>query len=172
MSARLLTVFLSGWLLAGLAFSATEESTEVLAAGETGVSYSKSKLSAAVRIRARKLQQGVSDSDDASLLLKDCPGDRAPCSLVEDVRIEVNETLLFVPRSTFRGLSNVRVAKLTLVGSAFHLVLRGGDGSEGYVATIIFDKSRVFGRRIASSLAPSDILEEISYRRQKDSFDR
>lgn len=79
---------------------------------------------------------------------------------------------LFVPRSAFRGLSNVLIAKLTVGRSTFQLTLRGGDGSEGYVATVIFDKTRISRRRLASSLAPSDVLEGTSYRQQKDSFDR
>jgi len=94
------------------------------------------------------------------------------CSLVTVLEIVVNGRQLFMPRSLLAGLRNVRVAKLIAEPKTVHLVLRGGDGAEGFVATIVFDRERVLKRFFASSLAPNDVLEEIAYRSQKESFDR
>ena len=157
MIARSLASLLIGVLLTGLTFGAEERTTDVEPDGDTTVSIVRSKLSVDVRIRTRRIQAGISGSDDASsLLTKDCPEGRGPCSLVEDISIVVNKVPLFVPRSAFRGLFNVRVAKLTVGPKASQLSLRGGDASEGYFATLVFDKSRVSGRRIASSLASQE----------------
>ncbi|HEY4082896.1 MAG TPA: hypothetical protein VGM81_19605 [Burkholderiaceae bacterium] len=95
-----------------------------------------------------------------------------PCSLVTMLEVSVNGRKLFIPRSLLAGLRNVRLAQLTAHPGAFHLTLRGGDGAEGFVTTILFDKERVLKRFLASTLMPAEVLEEITYRTQSESFDR
>jgi hypothetical protein len=172
MIAHCLASLLISALLTSLTFGAEVGATDVEPDGETTVSIVRSKFPVDVRIKTRRIQEVTSGSHDASLLTKDCFEGRGPCSLIEDISIVVNKVALFVPRSAFRGLSNVRVAKLTVGSKDFRLVLRGGDASEGYFATIAFDKTRVISRRIASSLTPHEVLEETIYRQQKETFDR
>lgn len=173
MNSRSFSVFAVGCLLlVGAALGADDIWSEVHADGETGISVATQSTAVVVDIKVRKVQRAVSETDAVTMLAKDCLEERAPCSLVEQLRIKVDKNSLFVPRSAFRGLSNVRLAKLTSIRGGFELTLRGGDGSEGYILKIVFDKNRVTSRILASSLAPNDALEVTRYRKQNESFDR
>ena len=108
-----------------------------------------------------------------ALVARECPPEiGGPCNLVTKLELSVNGRKLFVPSSLLAGLRNVRIAQLTAQPDAFHLMLRGGDGAEGFAATIVFDKERVLRRRVESTLVPAEVLEEITYRVQSESFDR
>jgi len=161
-----------GLFLANAAFAIDDRPVELPADGQTVVEGVRAKQSARAMVTTMVMSGAKGSPDVAALVERECAAQGRPCSLVTGLEITVNGRPLAVPRSSFRGLGNVRTAKLVPKGESFHLVLRGGDGAEGFVATIVFDRDRVLKRRLASSLAPEDALEETTYRTQKESFDR
>ncbi|WP_157597900.1 MULTISPECIES: hypothetical protein [unclassified Rhizobacter] len=169
---RSLSGLVSGLSLAGAAFAIDDRTVHVPADGQTIVGGIRAKQSVCAMVTTT-VMSGVKGSADVSALVeRECATQGSSCSLVTSLEIAVNGRPLVVPRSSFRGLGNVRTAKLVPKGNSFHLVLRGGDGADGFVATIVFDRDRVLKRWLASNLAPEGVLEETTYRAQKESFDR
>jgi hypothetical protein len=159
-------------MLASAAFAIDDRAVEVPAGGQVTVEGVRARQSVRAMVATTVISRAKGSLDVSALVERECTTRDSPCSLVTGLEIAVNGRQLVVPRSSFRGLRNVRTAKLIPKRESFHLVLRGGDGAEGFVATIVFDRDRVFRRLLASSLAPEDVLEEITYRVQKESFDR
>jgi len=169
---RALSGLVVGLLLASAAFSIDDRAMEVPAGGQVIVERTHASQSVRAVIATAAISGTTESRDVSALVERECTPRDSPCSLVTGLEIAVNGRQLVVPRSSFRGLGNVRTAALIPKRESFHLVLRGGDGAEGFVATIVFDRDRVLKRMLASSLAPKDALEETTYRIQKESFDR
>jgi len=70
---------------------------------------------------------------------------------------------IVVPNSAYADLLGVRQAEINLAGKSPLLLLRGGDGSESFVARIEFDKVRVKRRAVFSPSLPGRALEETIY---------
>lgn len=169
---RTLSGLVFGLLLASAAFAIDDRAVEVPAGGQVTVEGTRAKQSVRAMVATTVISGATGSLDVSALVERECAARDSPCSLVTRLEIAVNGRQLVVPRSSFRGLTNVRTAKLIPKRESYHLVLRGGDGAEGFVATIVFDRDRVIKRMLASSLAPEDVLEETTYRIQKESFDR
>lgn len=69
-------------------------------------------------------------------------------SILKEIEIYVDGHAVAVPRSAFSDLNSPLSASLHLVGRAFMLELRGGDGAETYTARIYFDSNRVVRRKL------------------------
>lgn len=156
----------------GSAFGTEKAWLDVQSDGRTSIPFTGPGVKVVVEISVRRVERSSSDSDAASILRRGCIDQQATCSLIDDLRIVAGNTALFVPRSAFRGLANVRSGYLEPDRNRFRLVLKGGDGAEGYLATILFDKNRVTTRSLASTLDPRHNLEETRYITQRESFDR
>ncbi|MFO1341199.1 MAG: hypothetical protein U1F53_23745 [Burkholderiaceae bacterium] len=160
-------------LLSQAVFAATVGPVDVISGGTVTIMGGPKGPLVEASIATYALQGNTPQEGDKAFLAKDCPWGKAPCSLVEDLALRVGKSQIYVPRSAFGGLANVRQAELTTPSPGrFRLLLRGGDASESYIAIIDFDKDRVMKRQISSALSPRDVLEETVYRLQKESFDR
>jgi hypothetical protein len=162
----------AGLLILGSAFATENSWLDVKSDGRTSLPFAMPGVEGIVEISVRRVDRSSSNSDAASILRKDCVDQQAPCSVVDDLRIVAGKDALFVPRSAFRGLSNVRSGYVAPDRNGFRLVLKGGDGAEGYLASILFDRNRVTARSLASTLDPRRNLEETRYIKQRESFDR
>lgn len=160
-------LLLAIWICTATGANAAEESSDVTLDGETLLSMSTAKSTVEIRLKNRRIDGNLSPNEKL-LLAQDCPWGEPPCSLMEAIGIEVSGHALFVPRSVYRGLSNVRTVKLASHGPLFRMTLRGADASESYLVKIEFDQSRILKRQISSALAPNDVMEEFIYRRQTE----
>jgi hypothetical protein len=81
--------------------------------------------------------------------LNNCTYSRFPCSITDDLQIFVAGREVLIPRSAFADLGDINRGRLTRLKSGqFALHLDGGDASEGYEVTIVFDQKRVLNRTI------------------------
>ena len=80
-----------------------------------------------------------------------CTYSHMPCSLVENLKIQIGTRQLFVPRSAFADLSDVFRIQLKIQSGQMVLIMKGGDAGEAYEAAIFFDAARVLRRRIKTS---------------------
>jgi hypothetical protein len=164
-------ILLAIWMSAAMGANAAEESSDVAPEGEASLSLSTAKASVEIKLKNRRIEGDLSQSEKL-LLAPDCPLGVPPCSLLEEINIGVSGRALPVPRSVFRGLPNVRAVKLTTHGPLFRMTLRGADASESYLVRIEFNQSRILKRQISSALAPTDFLEETIYRRQTEYLEK
>jgi hypothetical protein len=88
-------------------------------------------------------------------------------TVIHALEIKYGSTPLFVPRSSFVDLLNVRTVELRIRRGVATLIVRGGDASEAYDAHIDFDGTRVNRRRVFSGemLEEGPTEETIYYRR-------
>lgn len=82
---------------------------------------------------------------------------------VTELKIFVEGQRLFVPRSTFADLVDVRKADITFVARRGVLRIQGGDASEAFEVKIEFDKSAVRRRALFDSMNPKTPLQETNY---------
>lgn len=92
-----------------------------------------------------------------------CTYSRFPCSVVDGIDLFVDGKSLFVARSVFSDLSDLGHATLNADGSKATLTMRGGDASEAYTVTIVFDHEKVLRRAVYSSLSPDAPSQETVY---------
>lgn len=90
-----------------------------------------------------------------------CTQSRTPCSLVSNMKIILERKPIYVPRSVFCDLSDVRSADVIFEKGHNVLVLEGGDGAEGYKVRITISQS-VDQREILSGLT-SSVLQRTYY---------
>lgn len=149
-----------------------QQAVSVDPSGESILSASNKKISIELKIKTYLIEGNPTPAED-SLLMKDCLDGRPPCSFVEDISISVNKNNIVVPHSVYRGVTNLRRAILSIIGSnKYELKLVGGDASESYILVILFDADGVNRRKLYSALAPQDALEDTYYPPQKETFDK
>lgn len=88
-----------------------------------------------------------------------CTYSRVPCSLTEQIRLQVGGNDVFIPRSAYADLGDISTAQLTTHADLVTLTIHGGDASESYIAELIFNKQRLLERKIYSGEDPNDPLE-------------
>jgi hypothetical protein len=86
--------------------------------------------------------------------------------IINGLEIMVNKTSLFVPRSTYADLLDVRSAEMSLTEKSGNLLLRGGDASESFLARIEFDRRGIKRRALFNSESPGKPLQETIYHRR------
>lgn len=77
--------------------------------------------------------------------------------------ISVDESEVRVPRSAYSDLGDIVSVEVSPKGKAFVLTITGGDASESYIARLMFDKHRVFERRIYPGEDPQHVTEVSRY---------
>jgi hypothetical protein len=84
-------------------------------------------------------------------------------TIIQDLKLVIGESTLFVPRSSYADLVDVRTAQIEPRPNGAVLVLRGGDASTAFVAHIEFDRTRVRRRRVMSLEVSTGPTEETIY---------
>jgi hypothetical protein len=143
--------------------STASEIVQVLSHGDSVATAAIGELKVRVKISTHEKQIGSPSDERPAVLPSNCTYSKFPCSLVDSITIAVNGQPLFIPRSVFADLADVYKASITLAGKIGSLRLDGGDGSEGYIAIIEFDASRVRRRSLASGTMPTRPLQETIY---------
>lgn len=92
-----------------------------------------------------------------------CSSSGAERAFLKSVEISVNDRALFVPRSAYADLVDLREATVRNDGKAFILTLSGGDAADSYYAQIFFDGKGVNRKKLFSSLDPDKPTEETRY---------
>ena len=120
-------------------------------------SSSVTKVAVVVNVRAAKTADLMGDLA--------APGQFPETVLViQSLRIDVNGSPIFVPRSAYADLLAVREAEVLVTDRVGILRLRGGDASESYLARIEFDKAMVKRRAIFNpALSERKPLQETTY---------
>lgn len=83
--------------------------------------------------------------------------------VVNELKISVNKKHLFVPRSTFTDLVDVRKADIAFTKDGGVLRIHGGDASESFEVKIEFDKVGVRRRSLFNSAISGAPLQETTY---------
>jgi len=84
-------------------------------------------------------------------------------SIVEQISITVNGNQVFVPRSVYTDLFDVKNGTLAVNKQGSVLTLCGADASESYCVQIYFDNQKVF-RRTMSSGENETVTQDTKYR--------
>ena len=130
--------------------SSAAAEVKVAVSGRTVVLDSSGKFEAAIYTKQ-------ADSPEQN----GCSGSRNPCSLVTDLRIFIKRDEVFVPRSVFSDLSDLRSANVIERGAHYLLVFSGGDGAESYIVKIYI--SRAVEQRVMISPLTSSVLQRTQY---------
>lgn len=86
--------------------------------------------------------------------------------VITELKISVGARMIFVPRSSFVDLVDVRIVELRSHGSERSLIIRGGDASEAYELAIYFDRTRITRRALFNESVSTKPLEETTYSRR------
>ena len=84
-------------------------------------------------------------------------------SIVRGMGISVDGNPLFVPRSVYADLFNLRGAELTIEKGVFKLVAGGAHGADTYSVHVYFDATRVVKREGYGAFPPYKPLEVTVY---------
>jgi hypothetical protein len=150
------------FLLVGSPFSPGQTGgTKIAPNGETSISSIARKTTATVSFTTVAVP--VSSAGGQTPSYPQCTGSRVPCSLTERIRITVDGSDVFVPRSAWADLGDISYADLISSHGSFVIVIRGGDASESYVVRLSFNRRGVLVRRIFSGEDPRHLLEITRY---------
>ena len=129
--------------------------------GATTLDASSATLKVSVAVKARDVRANDLIGDRVE------PG-QYPDTLriIQNIQITVNGSRIHVPHSAYADLLNARQAEISVGGKSPTLILRGGDGSESFVARIEFDKTTVKRRAVFNTLQTGKVLEETIYHRR------
>ena len=129
--------------------------------GATTLDASSATLKVSVAVKARDFKTS------------DIMGDRVDpgqypdtLRIIQNIEITVNGSRIHVPHSAYADLLNARQAEISVGGKSPTLILRGGDGSESFVARIEFDKTTVKRRAVFNALQTGEAVEETTYNRR------
>ena len=84
-------------------------------------------------------------------------------SVVQGISISVDGQTVWVPRSAYADLFNVRGADITFENGIFRLVTGGGGGADTYSVHVYFNTKRILKRETFNSFSPHKALEVILY---------
>ncbi|MDQ2989824.1 MAG: hypothetical protein M3R60_12060 [Pseudomonadota bacterium] len=97
-----------------------------------------------------------------------CTFSRFPCSVLDSLVLSIDGHKIFVPRSAFCGVSDLRSAALLQHDKSLELVIQGADASEAYILKIVFNKSGVQSRTLFAATEPAIALETTQYAIQEN----
>jgi hypothetical protein len=122
--------------------------SKVAPSGETTVSAALGKTKAEASFRTSTVQ--VSGTQEKHRRFAQCTYSRIPCSLTEQVRVLIDGSEVFIPRSAYADLGDITTAEFAMNDNRVTLTIRGGDASESYVAKLLFGKDGLTERRLYS----------------------
>jgi hypothetical protein len=139
-----------------------EQKHPVGSQGETTL-VAPGKPEVRVTITTHEVDIGKPSDERPQEIRTSCTYSRYPCSVVDAIKITVDNKVLFIPRSVSCNLGDVGFAQIAADGREWNLTLTGGDASEGYVVRVTFDTDRVKKKTLWGSLPPDALLEELVY---------
>lgn len=83
--------------------------------------------------------------------------------VIQELAISVGAASIFVPRSSYADLLDVRDAEIRPKGNSAVVVIRGGDAANSFEAHIEIDGTRVRMRKIVAPALPGGPTEETTY---------
>ena len=155
-------------LIVLLSFELSHASTSqipVASQGETIISATIGKMKVQVKIQTHEVQIGKSSDPKPPVYDSEscCTYSRYPCSIVDLIKITIDDRPLFVPRSAFCDLADLNWAEITTGQEGAVLQLSGGDAAESYKVKISFDSTAVRRRTVSSAILPDQPTEETNY---------
>lgn len=151
-------------LVASLAgFAPYTHAKEVRSEGLTSLEVSSAGWKAQVLIRTKQVDIGSPGSVIPAVRENSCTYSRYPCSLVQSIEISVESSKIFVPRSAYADLSDLRDASVVSKHGSMVLILKGGDASEFYTVKLFFDKEHVYRRLLFPSQGGGKPSEDAKY---------
>lgn len=131
--------------------------------GETTVSAEFGKTKLVAIFQTSTVDIGPPPTDNKPRRFAQCTYTRIPCSLTGQIRVLVNGRDTFVPTSAFADLGDIVSVEFSTKEDLFILTIRGGDGSESYIARLVFNKERLLERRLYSGEDKYHVLEVSRY---------
>ena len=149
-------------LLASCQFCAAQtHAVKIAPNGETTLSAAMGAKKIEAEFLTTTVQLSLSESVTRKFV--QCTYSRVPCSLTEQIRLQIGGNDVFIPRSAYADLGDISTAQLTTHADQVTLTIRGGDASESYIAELIFNKDRLLERKLYSGEDPNDPLEISHY---------
>lgn len=135
-------------VLCGQFCFAQSRGSKVSPTGETTVSALLGKSKAEAIFRTSTVQ--ISGTEEKNRRFAQCTYSRVPCSLTEQVRVLIDGSEVFIPRSAYADLGDITTAEFALSDKQVTLTIKGGDASESYIAKLLFGKDGLSERRLYS----------------------
>jgi hypothetical protein len=162
---------INNWFFGGIMIAATfmvkaSENSSMVDVNPNGATEISAQLSSGniqVTILTHEVAIKEARRGGSSGVNANCTFSRIPCSLVDELKINAGGSNVFVPRSVFMDLSDLRKASLEKIDNNMRLTFLGGDASESYVVKIDFTVSRVKHRALWSNLSSECPLQETTY---------
>jgi hypothetical protein len=158
-------------LLLLMVSSLAKSAEPILPNGRSVIVEAMGEQVARVEFITRTVNIGTPASVRHSAAAANCTFSRFPCSVLDSLVLSLDGHKLFVPRSAFCGLSDLRTAALIQQDKSIVLIMQGADASEAYILKIIFDKSGVQSRSLFAASEPEVALETTQYNHFKNSSD-
>lgn len=155
---RVVTCFFISLFAFLISFFSTAVASPISATGNNEINL----VIANKKIKAKIFAVPVANDLDESCYSKR-EYDLPRTSILKDIEIYVDGHAVAVPRSAFSDLNSPLTASLHLIGRAFMLELRGGDGVETYTARIYFDSNRVVRRKLYDFINNDGPMEVTRY---------
>jgi hypothetical protein len=161
------------YLLWGLLLSCSpaESAEAILPNGRSVISEMMDGQSVGVELITHTVDIGTPTSVRHSAAAANCTFSRFPCSVLDSLALSLDGYKMFVPRSAFCGVSDLRTAALVHHDKRFVLIMQGADASEAYILKIAFDKSGVHTRVLFAASEPAMPLETTQYHSKNNSED-
>lgn len=136
---------------------AAEKRIILTATEDTAISIAVGHSRAKITFHPNRIESPVVKEERA------CSSCGVEAGFLKSMAISVNDRSVFVPRSAFADLVNLREATVRNDGGTFILTLSGGDGADSYYAQIFFDGEGVNRKKLFSALDSDKQTEEIRY---------
>jgi len=86
-----------------------------------------------------------------------------PDTLVSGMDVRIDNVIVFIPLSAYADLGNPNAVSLNIKGSAFDIIIKGGDASGSYKATLVFSDGCLRKRKVTGGEFPDKAWEEAVY---------
>ena len=139
---------------------AQSSGSKVAPSGETTISAALGKTKVEALFRTSTVQ--ISGMKEKNRRFAQCTYSRIPCRLTEQVRILIDGSDIFIPRSAYSD-GDISTAEWSLSDGRVMLTIRGGDASESYIAKLLFGKEGLAERRLYSGEDAEHPLEVSHY---------
>jgi len=129
---------------------AQEIGTKISTNGETILSknFGKTKVVAKFLTSIIEIKPLKNENDKRHFV--QCTYSRIPCSLTENISVEIDGKLVIVPINAYSDLGDINEAHWSINKGNLMLIITGGDASESFIAKLIFNKRRLTERRLYS----------------------